>query len=157
MTDSDDIIALKELITERMSAIQILLEQRIASIEKATIIANATMEKRLESMNEFRAQLKDQTITFITRTDHDNLVAKLDVGLKEVKDGIQKFISRAEYESQIEKLETEIKELQLSRANLEGKASQSSVAVAYILSGIGLLLSIIGVILNLAKAFGAGI
>ena len=52
---------------------QIFLEKiidiRFSSIEKATDLARAGIEKRLDSMNEFRETLKDQVSRFITRTE----------------------------------------------------------------------------------------
>jgi hypothetical protein len=45
------------------------IETKIASVEKATVVALESMDKRLESMNEFRATLKDQASTFITKAD----------------------------------------------------------------------------------------
>jgi predicted nucleic acid-binding Zn-ribbon protein len=42
------------------------------------------MEKRLETMNEFREQLKDQATTFITRREHDILLSDIQ-NLKETR------------------------------------------------------------------------
>jgi hypothetical protein len=105
---NDDTVPLKEHI-----------ESRIAALENATTIAAENMEKRLDGMNEFRAQLKDQANT---------------------------FISRNEYVLTIEKLISDIKTLQLSKANLEGKASQQSVLVAYLISIIGIIIALISLL-----------
>ena len=54
-------------------SLQIFLEKiidiRFSSIEKAADLARAGIEKRLDSMNEFRETLKDQVSRFITRTE----------------------------------------------------------------------------------------
>ena len=91
-------------------------ESRIVALEKATTIAAINMEKRLDGMNEFRSQLKDQAST---------------------------FISRNEYTVMMEKLQQDIKTLQISKANLEGKASQQSVLIAYLISIISLCIALI--------------
>jgi len=44
-------------ITERLAKV----ETRLDDMDTATKIAYGTMERRLEGMNEFREQLKDQT------------------------------------------------------------------------------------------------
>jgi cysteine sulfinate desulfinase/cysteine desulfurase-like protein len=49
------------------------IETKLVALEKATEEAKSSLEKRLEGMNEFRAQLKDQTSTFITRVEFDAL------------------------------------------------------------------------------------
>ena len=47
------------------------IESRLQALEKATEEAKKTLEKRLEGMNEFRSQLKDQAGTFITRVEFE--------------------------------------------------------------------------------------
>lgn len=44
-------------------------ETRITALERATDTATKTLDKRLDSMNEFRNTLKDQAGTFVTRSD----------------------------------------------------------------------------------------
>jgi hypothetical protein len=44
---------------------------RLDSIDKANDVAYTALDKRLESMNEFRQALKDQAGTFVTRPEHD--------------------------------------------------------------------------------------
>ena len=78
--------------------------------------------KRLASMNEFRAQLKDQAATFVPRTEHMILHDRLD---------------------------EDIRTLRESRALLEGKASQNSVNLATILSVIGILFGLISLAMKL--------
>jgi len=64
------------IMDERDRRYQQRFEQQNASLaiamtasEKATAKAETAMEKRLESVNEFRAQLSDQTHTFITKRE----------------------------------------------------------------------------------------
>jgi ABC-type antimicrobial peptide transport system permease subunit len=111
--------ALKEYTESRFEAYKVYTESRLVSLEKATSIAASNMEKRLEGMNEFRDQLRDQTGTFITRI---------------------------EIESQIKKIEEDIKVLRESKANLEGKASQQSVYIAYLIALIGIIIGVINLI-----------
>lgn len=46
-----------------------LAETRFQAIERATELAAGTMNARLESMNEFRATIADQSRTYITRSE----------------------------------------------------------------------------------------
>jgi hypothetical protein len=93
-------------------------DTRLNSIDKALGLASAQMEKRLEGMNEFRDALKDQA---------------------------GRFITRAELEAYLDKINFNIKSLELSKATLEGKASQQSVILTALLSLCSLILGIIGV------------
>ena len=45
------------------------LEKRIDYVERASDLASRTLEKRLEGMNEFRGQLKDQASKLTTRIE----------------------------------------------------------------------------------------
>jgi hypothetical protein len=74
------------------------------------------MDKRLEGMNEFRNQLKDQSTMFFTKAEHEQFGKRI---------------------------EDDIRSLRESRASLEGKASQNSVLMAYVISGVSIIITII--------------
>ncbi len=94
-------------------------DAKILSQEKAIALAYQSMEKRLEGMNEFRDTLRDQASRFVTRVELD---------------------------AQIEKIEANLRPLELSKANLEGKASQTAFYIAIFFSVAGLILGIINLI-----------
>ena len=95
------------------------IDLKVGGIEKATFTAYNSMEKRLENINEFRAQLKDQNATFITK---------------------------AEYSAHMNKIEEDIRMLRESKALLEGKASQTSVNIALGISIVGLILTVLNIV-----------
>lgn len=94
-------------------------ESRLKSVEKATILAANTLEKRLEGMNEFRDALKNQATLFITKT---------------------------EIKIQFDKIESDIRMLRESKAMLEGKASQLYVTITFILALVSISIAIISLI-----------
>lgn len=61
---------------------------RFKILEKETENARSSMDKRLDGMNEFRDQLKDQAGRFITREEYE---AKYEALVEKI-DGIQKPI-----------------------------------------------------------------
>ena len=89
---------------------------QIISLKDATTLAKFEMDKRLEGMNEFRNQLKDQSSMFYTKSEHEQFGKRI---------------------------EDDIRSLRESRASLEGKASQNSVLIAYAITGISMIISII--------------
>jgi hypothetical protein len=91
-------------------------EQKITSLEKAVGVASQAMDRRLEGMNEFRDSLKDQS---------------------------EKFVTKDEYIAGHDRVADDIRMLREAKANMEGKASMTSVFIAY---GIAILSLIIGVI-----------
>ena len=79
------------------------LEARLDAMDKAVSVSRATMETRLEGMNEFRNTLRDQASQFITRSELNVMLSKL---------------------------HSDIDDLKSSRDTMQGKASQSSVMIA---------------------------
>ena len=91
-------------------------EQRFETLEKDMNKASQQMDKRLEGMNEFRSALKDQA---------------------------GKFLTKDEFMIQHQRVVDDIRVLRESKATLEGKASQTSVFIAYAIALIGLIVGII--------------
>jgi len=97
------------------------VEMLIGNVKESVKTAYASMEKRLEGMNEFRDTLKDQASKFVTR---DEMNAKFDA------------------------LDKQVDDLRMSKATLDGKASQQAVTTALMISLAGIILGIIGIIIN---------
>ena len=107
--------------TERQEYISFkeYVDIRLAALDKATEVAYQSMQSRLAGMNEFRETLREQASKFVTRT---------------------------ELEIQLDRIESDIRALRESRATLEGKASAQSVYVAYAISLIGIIMGLIGLL-----------
>jgi hypothetical protein len=95
------------------------VDERLKDAAAARGDALSAMNKRLDGMNEFRDTLRDQAAQFLTRK---------------------------EYDAKHEVLTLQIRALELSKAVLDGKASQGAVIAAYIVSGIGILISLIDLV-----------
>lgn len=104
-----------------MVSIEKYVDTLIAEVKESVKTAYASMEKRLESMNEFRDTLKDQA---------------------------SRFITRSEMESKIDSLSTQVNDLRLSKATLDGKASQQAVTLSLIISFVGILIGIVSIIVR---------
>lgn len=109
--------------------------QRIEDLEKATIVAKEAMEQRLEQMNEWRNQLEMNEQTYLPRLEYLALHSKIEGDLQKA----------------IDSFDADIRMLRESKALLEGKASQSSVNTAMLISVGGLLISFLTLLLNLFK------
>ena len=95
------------------------VDAKFEAVAHATEQARENMERRLQGMNEFRDTLRDQASRYVTR-DECNLSKT--------------------------KIEDDVDELREFRAALNAKAGQNAVYIAYIISGISLLIAL----LNLA-------
>lgn len=96
-----------------------LLDNKIQEAQSALKLQAKEYERRLLTLNHEAEQLKEMRASSVTR---------------ELFDSNQKELMRR------------ISELELSKSNLEGKASQKSVMIAWIISGIGLLIAIVSFI-----------
>jgi ribosome-binding ATPase YchF (GTP1/OBG family) len=112
----EETISLREYFDSKIEDLENLMITKVLGLDKATTLAANNMERRLEGMNEFRQQLKDQSLTFLTRS---------------------------EYEQFIRRVDEDIRMLRESKALLEGKASQNYVNFSVLVSIIGIILSAI--------------
>jgi len=124
-----DGVALKEHLETRICALQENVESKLHAMDRATALALTTMDKRLEGMNEFRDALRDTTARLATREELAMQAART-----------------AEC---VERVTGDINELNRYRAMMEGKASQSSVNLATLLSVVGLILALVSLALKL--------
>jgi len=99
---------------------------KFTAMDRALTLAQETNNARLERMNEFRAAMQDQSGHFVTRQEAD----------------AARNQSMAEIRLEIAGICADIEALQKYQATMEGKASQSSVTWAYIVGGIGIILSL---------------
>jgi len=123
------------------------IESRLDAMDKAVNVSRATMESRLESMNEFRNSLKDQATTFVSRQELGLTLAKLEGEIKDLKN--RDSVSRIEYDTNHKVLEGKIDILNTYKDTMTGKASQSSVNIAYVISGISIIIGLVGLLHSL--------
>jgi len=107
---------LHEQLIFRSEILEKQLDEKASTIEKSTSLASRSMEARLESMNEFRAQLKNQATEFMRREECLATMGKCDA---------------------------DIRTLNRSKDLLEGKATMLSVYISYGLSIIALAMALI--------------
>lgn len=111
------------------------LQSKIDAMEKATTVAQTALERRLESMNEFRAAMSDLAARAVTRGELDLLRERINT------------LATAEELSALGKaMALEIAGLREWKSAVEGKASQQSVNVSMVLAIAGLLLGLLGLV-----------
>jgi len=134
-------ISLKEYIDLKLEGISALFETKIAAQEKAVTLASNTLSIRLDLMNEFRSQLRDQAATFFPRIEHDIYMNKVGDDMKRMHNEHTLFVAKGEHNILHTKLDDDIRLLRESRASLEGKASEKFVAFTMVIAVIGIILS----------------
>ena len=118
MPTGEPTVPLRDFIAEKFSA-----------LEKSTELSRQAMEKRLDSMNEFRQQLKDQA---------------------------DRQMPRAEYIIQHDRIVEDVRSLRESRSEIAGKASVSAVVWAAGLAALSLLLTLLGLFVSIWVALKGG-
>jgi len=112
------------------------LDERFKAQERALALQSEINDKNYEKQNEWRGAMSDRENKYITRADHEALVTLLNTK----EDALLK----------------DIKSLELTRAMIDGKASQSQlnitftfVIIGFVFSGIGVLCSLTGLLLSI--------
>ena len=109
---------------ERLEAERRMRETRLSAIEREIMLAKSDMDRRLETMNEFREALRDQAARFVTRMEMEAMHAPVLSDLRLLRE---------------------------SRAELQGKASQQSVTTATVFAVIGVLIGATGIVLYFVR------
>ena len=133
-------INLKEYLDSKIHSLHSEINVKIESLKDATTLARTTMDERLARMNEFRDTLRDQNATFVTREEHNALIKSIDDKF---------FLVTSELNSKLDKIEDNLRILNESKAKLEGKADQSQVNIALIISIVSIMIGIIGFLIRL--------
>ena len=110
-----EIADLRTDIDHRFEDAELLRVESARLTKTALDAAHTSMEKRLDGMNEFRDQLKDQAA---------------------------KFVTREEMISTLKSIQANVEILLSARATEEGKASQKSLNVTMIIAIAGVLLAL---------------
>jgi len=93
------------------------IEERFKALDMANTLFMKRLDDRLETMNEFREENRQQTAHFVTRN---------------------------EFELSHDRVLEDIRFLRESRATLAGKASQTGLNIAFLIGILGLAIGIIG-------------
>jgi NifB/MoaA-like Fe-S oxidoreductase len=117
-----DLETLKEMYDRLLAEQEKRYLQMFKYSDEALKLAAESLENRLEHMNEFRKQLNDQANTFLT---------------KEIFEAKHLLIWQ------------QVDDLRLSKAKLEGKASQQAVNLALFIGVFSLLASLVDIIAHL--------
>ena len=125
-----DEITLKEFIERIFAEREKQLQLHFRNSENALILSKLELDKRLNELNNLRAEYT-----------------------KDRMDDNATFLRQVTYYDKMISLDKDIKDLQLSKAALEGKASQTSVTRVTIISLAGLFIALIGMIIAIGNFF----
>lgn len=86
---------------QRFEAQEKAVAAALAAAKEAVAKAETAAEKRFDSVNEFRASLKDQQITLIPRIEVDVRLKSMDAKIADNEVRISQIVSRAEGSAQL--------------------------------------------------------
>lgn len=113
--------------------------------QKATDIAAISLDKRLNTMNEFRQTISDQAASYYTRQEHDTWVKGIEVDLKTMREN---FYSKEQHDSYAKGVENDLRMLRESRAEVGGMAKASQVYFSMIMASVGAICGIVSLVLH---------
>jgi len=125
-----DEITLKEFIERIFVEREKQLQLHFRNSENALVLSKLELDKRLNELNNLRTEYTKDRM-------NDN----------------HSFLHQETYYDKMTSLDKDIKDLQLSKASLEGKASQQSVTRVTIISLAGLFISLIGILIAISNFF----
>jgi hypothetical protein len=124
---TDNEITICEFFTVRLNDLKGYIDTKFDAADVANRLARENVNTRLDSMNEFRMQLKDQAANFITRAEHDALITKYDADVRFLRE---------------------------ETAKAAGKASQQDVGGARMIGYVGILIAVVSLIMAIVMEIG---
>ena len=116
---------------ERLEALLNALEERIKLqfflTAEAYQLRNVQIDKRMDTMNEFRGALTDRESSFFTRPEHVLYEKSVDADLRMLRE------TKADGKT----VESDLRILREAKAEMQGKASQSNLNVTFTIALIG--------------------
>jgi hypothetical protein len=113
---------------------------KLEELDRATVADRAQLDRRLEMMNEVRAQLKDQAGTFITRNEAETVFRALSADVRRLDTLTAALPGKTEHEN----LDTRLQRAENKLATWDGRMWAVSAvflllnaAVSWLLSGAG--------------------
>lgn len=113
------LMAFKELCQHRMDDMKALMDEKFSATQKALELQATEYDRRLHDLNNEATRIRKIR---------------------------EETVSMELWRAQHERLEADIAELKDFKSRMEGKASQTSVLVAYAFSAVGIILAILGVL-----------
>lgn len=118
-----------EIIREAASiTIKEYIDVRLKAIIESTTLAKESMEHRLTSLNELRGAMTDQSKSYLTKAEF--------------------MMSQQKDDDEHVRVRETLKSLELTRAEVGGKASRSSAIGAAAVGAIGVIISIVSLVLK---------
>lgn len=146
------------------------IEHRIEDAVKANGLALASLDRRFETMNEFRAQLSDQQATFARKSDVDQVMnavekasIKSEAATEKRLEGVNEFreqlsdqqatlVRKSEvdirFESLEKKLDAAVAQLQITKGRDSGWVAAAAVLATVLTLGLSVLGVVLAIVLK---------
>jgi hypothetical protein len=138
------IIELKEYVDMRFCEAEKARKDSLIAIDQVRVETAHALEKRLESMNEFRDQLRQQQNTFLTKSVYDVQHQNLDLR-------VQGKVGCDEYRAFTNTANDILEDYKINKAVLATRASSNGLIWGYVFTGITLVIAVIDLILRFVK------
>jgi len=81
---SETLVTLRDHLESQIKSLREYMEARLDGIDRATRLEATNMQHKLEGMNEWRSQSKDEKATFITRPEGNAITNEMKVMANEL-------------------------------------------------------------------------
>jgi len=150
---------LRREIDQRLAAVRRELDQRFAAAHEAAIKAEDATGRRLDAVNEFRAQMADQEKTFLTRREYDAAHQALAAATTEVARRLEAVsavvVPRNETDAWRQGVTEKLDAVSSRLDRLQGAGQGSEKARDNARLNINVVIAVIGLILSAAVVFAA--
>jgi hypothetical protein len=141
--ESSEMVSLRDYIDTRLAALEGRHKDQVLATQIAIDKADAATALRFAAVNEFRAQLADQSSTFVTRREHEVWGGRLD-GLERLHGN---YLTRPEHEAFSARLDAVEKRFDTH----DGRGAGLTAGWGYLIGGVGFVIAIAALMFDLLQ------
>ena len=130
-----------EKLETSVKALEVRLHVELQAIQEKVDIQNDQVDKRMDTLNEFRGALTDREASYFTRQEHLLYDKGVDADLRMLR----------ETKADGKNVEADLRILREARAEMQGKASQSNLTVTFVIAIIGDAIALVALLLTLFR------
>ncbi len=120
----DEFLSAHNLLVHDMDTVRLDLSRysvRVDESDKTSSVERAQLDKRLDALNDFRTQLKDQAAAFITRNEVETMTAGIAADVKRLEIAASEKAGRDDSAAAFDRLDVRMKVVESKLATWDGR------------------------------------
>ncbi len=130
------------------------LEEAVRRTDDATRIAKTEVDRRLGDMNQLREQINRERGTYVDKDSYEKRHEEIRERLDRIQLNVSDYVQKGFYDEHHEEIRRRLGEVENRLATIEGGNLVKASQIGWLLAGLGLVITIVVVVVNLLVSGG---